>query len=62
MTHDELTTRLRSSDHDMDPGWPAMALAANRLDLYRDLLRQADRRLYRQTDADLSAEIGEAIK
>jgi hypothetical protein len=64
MTHDELTARLRAADHDTNEAWPAMVLAANQLDCYLHLLRQADRRLSydRQSDADLIAEIQEAIK
>ena len=41
MTHDQLTARLRAADHDMAEGWPAMVLAANRLDRYRELLVRA---------------------
>ena len=64
MTHDELTTRLRSADHDMDTGWPAMALAANRLDRYRDLLERSTLWLDRDwhDEAHLLKLIQEAIK
>ena len=66
MTHDELTARLRSADHDNDPGWPAMNLAANRLDRYRDLLNRAFLMIGVETgwpdEAQLLGEINEAIK
>ena len=62
MTHDDLTARLRSADHDMDPGWPAMALAANRLDRYRELLTYAALVVGGELAAPLVAEIREAIK
>ena len=66
MTHDELTARLRAADHDMDEGWPAMNLAANRLDLYQKLLARAvlmigEESLW-QDEAQLTVEIREAIK
>jgi len=66
MTHDELTARLRAADHDMDEGWPAMALAAARLDRYRELLEKSLFHLgedsYWQDEADLIVKIREAIK
>jgi hypothetical protein len=45
MNHDELTARLRAAQHEMDEGWPAMILAANRLDRYRDIIRRCEWRL-----------------
>ena len=66
MTHDELTARLRAADHDMDEGWPAMNLAANRLDRYRDLLERSSSMIGAHTtwndEARLLDEIQEAIK
>ena len=62
MTHDELTARLRAADHDMDEGWPAMALAAARLDRYRELLSYAAAIVGGELGAQLVAEIREAIK
>ena len=66
MTHDELTKRLRAADHDTSEGWPAMALAANRLDRYRELLDRAIPFLIEDTpwqdEAQLRADIERAIK
>jgi hypothetical protein len=66
MTHDELTARLRAADHDTDEGWPAMVLAANRLDRYRELLDRAfvitEAKTTRQNDPNLLSEIAGAIK
>ena len=64
MTHDELAARLRSADHDANEAWPAMALAANRLDRYRELLERSTLWLDRewQDEAHLLALIRDAIK
>ena len=66
MTHDELTARLRAANHDQDEGWPAMALAANRLDRYRELLDRAfvitEAKTTTPNDPALLSEIQEAIK
>ena len=66
MTHDKLTVRLRAADHYTNEAWPAMVLAANRLDRYRELLERT--MLYLDADQEWQGEaalivaIQEAIK
>ena len=66
MTHDKLTVRLRAADHYTNEAWPAMVLAANRLDRYRELLERAfvitEVKTTTPNDPALLSEIREAIQ
>jgi hypothetical protein len=62
MTHDRLIGRLNEIRIDMDDGWPAMEEAVDRLNLYRELLERAERRLRVDRNAGLICDIQRSIK